>query len=196
MRLTEEVYLVGGSPTYGFGLSGEMDSHVYLVDGGHELALIDCGMARVGSLERICDNIRADGLDPDRLTRVFVTHYHIDHVGGLAAWQERHDLVASTGTEAAAAVESADVEATGFRAAQQSGLYPLDYEFLPAKVQDPMADGDVRRVGDVAVEAVASPGHSHGHLAFRVAGRARTHLFAASQRSRLAATNSSSARCG
>lgn len=177
MRLTEEVYLVGGSPSYGFGLSGEMDSHVYLVDGGAELALVDCGMARAGSLVRIRENIRADGLDPDLLTRVFVTHYHVDHAGGLAVWQERQGLTVSADTAAAPAIEAGDSDATGFALAQEAGIYPPDYELRPAAVQDPLSDGDARPVGDLRVEAVATPGHCAGHTAYRLVGTARTHLF-------------------
>src|SRR5437667_5317979 len=84
LRLTEDVYLVGGSPSVGFGLSGEIDSHVYCIDGGGELALIDCGMAVGDSLERIFANLREDGLDPARIGSLFVTHYHTDHAGGAA----------------------------------------------------------------------------------------------------------------
>ncbi|MFW6033895.1 MAG: MBL fold metallo-hydrolase [bacterium] len=177
MRLTEEVYLVGGSPSHGFGLSGPMDSHVYLIDGGDELALVDCGMARGESLGRIHENIRADGLDPKRLRRVFVTHYHVDHMGGLAAWQRRYEVVAAAGEEAAAAIEGADAHATGFALAREAGIYPRDYELKPAVVQDRLTDGDARRVGDLDVEVVATPGHCRGHCAFRLVGRDRTHLF-------------------
>lgn len=177
MRLTEEVHLVGGSPSYGFGLSGQMDSHVYLIDGGEELALVDCGMARDGSLDRICENIRADGLQPDRLRRIFVTHCHVDHMGGLADWQRRYEVVASAGEAAAPAIEAADADATGFALAREAGIYPEDYELRPAAVQDRLVDGDVRQVGHLEVEVVATPGHCRGHCAFRVAGRARTHLF-------------------
>lgn len=50
MRLTPEVYLVGGG-NFGFNLSDAFDSHVYIVDGGSELAMIDTGtgMGMVGS---------------------------------------------------------------------------------------------------------------------------------------------------
>ena len=40
MKLTQDLYVVGGG-RFGFGLSGELDCHVYVLDGGSELALID-----------------------------------------------------------------------------------------------------------------------------------------------------------
>ena len=36
MRLSDRVYLVGGG-SLGFGISHELDCHVYLVDGGSEM---------------------------------------------------------------------------------------------------------------------------------------------------------------
>ena len=41
MRLTEDIYLVGSAE---FGISNAYDCHVYLIDGGEEAALIDCGV--------------------------------------------------------------------------------------------------------------------------------------------------------
>src|SRR5690349_21076539 len=82
MRLTDEVYLVGGGPVKDFGLSNEPDCHVYLIDGGDELALVDCGMAEGDSLERILSNVQRDELDPARIRTLILTHYHMDHAGG------------------------------------------------------------------------------------------------------------------
>ena len=42
MRLTRSVYLVGGG-TLAFGLSDDYDCHVYVIDGGEEMALVDAG---------------------------------------------------------------------------------------------------------------------------------------------------------
>ena len=45
MRLTREVYLVGGG-NFGFNQSDAYDSHVYVVDAGGELAMFDSGTGR------------------------------------------------------------------------------------------------------------------------------------------------------
>jgi len=42
MRITDRVYLVG-SGSSGFSLTFHSDSHVYLIDGGNQLALVDAG---------------------------------------------------------------------------------------------------------------------------------------------------------
>ena len=46
MRLTPDVCLVGGG-MFGFGLTSPGDCHVYLLDGGDELVLIDAGIGGV-----------------------------------------------------------------------------------------------------------------------------------------------------
>src|SRR3954447_11931406 len=89
VRITNEVYVVGGGVTNAFGLSEDPDCHVYLIDGGDEMALIDCGMADGDSLERILSNVRREGLDPARIAKIIVTHYHIDHAGGAADFRDR-----------------------------------------------------------------------------------------------------------
>ena len=63
MRLAERIYLVG-SGSFGFDLTDPYDCHVYLLDGGTELALIDVG-AGMGA-EAIVENVRRDGFDPGR----------------------------------------------------------------------------------------------------------------------------------
>ena len=76
MKLTEDIYLVGSAE---FGISNEYDCHVYLIDGGEEAALIDCGVGY--DTERILQNIR-EVIDIRKLKRVYLTHLHADHCGG------------------------------------------------------------------------------------------------------------------
>jgi hypothetical protein len=59
-RLSERVYLVGGG-RFGFGISDNLECHVYLIHEGAEPAFIDAG-ARI-SIGLILKNNRGDGLD-------------------------------------------------------------------------------------------------------------------------------------
>src|SRR5258706_11377844 len=90
MRLTRDVYVVG-SGYFGFNLSGPLDCHVYVIDGGSELALIDAGLGAKGNLDTILDNMREDGLDPKAIRKIILTHYHTDHIGGGCEAQHRLD---------------------------------------------------------------------------------------------------------
>lgn len=177
MRLTQDVHLVGGSSTNGFGLSGGMDSHIYVIDGGASLALIDCGMAEGNSIDQIVHHMDAAGLDPDRLEKVFITHHHVDHVGGLHTWQARFGLRAAIAADAAEAIEQADIEANSFRLARDAGVYPPDYQLLPARIDDRLDDGATREVGHLKVRFIATPGHCTGHGCYLVEGRDGRYLF-------------------
>lgn len=170
MRLNQDIYLVGGGSFNGFGLSNDMDSHIYALDGGSEIALIDCGMATEDSIEKIFVNLKNDGLNPEKIKHIFITHYHIDHCGGLKKWQEKLSLETYISIDAAAAIESADTSSTGFALAQKDGLYPSDYVFEAAKITKPLKSGDKFSVGSLTVDYISSPGHCNGHSSYLVSG--------------------------
>lgn len=79
MRLTESVHIVA-SGALGFGLSHELDCHVYLVNAGAEMALIDAGVGL--QWDRIVANIRSDGLDPGKLKFVRASSLRLAHSVG------------------------------------------------------------------------------------------------------------------
>ena len=54
MKLTNDLHVVGGG-RFGFGLSGILDCHVYVVNGGSELALIDPGLGLPGDFAFVID---------------------------------------------------------------------------------------------------------------------------------------------
>src|SRR5690349_9576805 len=84
MRLHPRVYLVGSGE---MGLSDSWDCHIYVVDGGSELAMIDAGGGRPASYEMIRRNMLADGIDPQRIRHIILTHWHTDHARGAAGWR-------------------------------------------------------------------------------------------------------------
>lgn len=178
MRLTSEVYLVGGGSTLGFGLSDDPDCHVYLIDGGDELALIDCGMAAGRSWERIAANIAAEGVDPTKLTTLILTHYHIDHAGGAARFREEYGLQVLAPCGAAEALRTGDEKAVSLDVAKAGGMYAADYVFQPVAVDRELAEGDRATVGGLTLETYDTPGHCDGHASYLLRGRERTYLFA------------------
>lgn len=175
MRLTERIYLVGGG-SLGFGISEERDCHVYLIDGGSELALIDAGAGV--TIEPILGNIRFDGLDPQRITSLLLTHAHADHAGGAHEWHQRFgaDVVASV--EAADYVTRGDEEKISLAIAKRGGFYPQDYQFHACSVHRTLKEGNVFKVGELEALAIETPGHCSGMLSFLVKEKAKTVLFA------------------
>jgi glyoxylase-like metal-dependent hydrolase (beta-lactamase superfamily II) len=177
MRLTEDVYLVGGSASVGFGLSEEIDSHVYCIDGGDALALIDCGMAVGTSMDQILDHVSDDGLDPDRIRALFITHYHADHAGGAAKFRARLGLNVYISHEGAAALRNGDEEAVSLAAGKRAGFYDPSYVYEPCEVDLELHDGDIQRIGELELTMYESPGHCNGHACYLLQGRHRRYLF-------------------
>jgi len=177
MRITEDVYLVGGGPSKAFGLSADPDCHIYLIDGGSELALIDCGMGT--SLDQIVTNIEREGLDIARLRRLILTHYHMDHAGGAARFREHYDLQVWAPREAAAALRTGDERAVALDVAKAAGFYAADYVFEPVAIDRELSEGDRVEIGDLSLEVFDTPGHCHGHASYLLWGRGRRYLFAA-----------------
>lgn len=178
MRLTDDVVLVGGGALTGFGVSSDFDAHCYLLDGGQEFALVDCGMGTPEGMERLLANVEAAGIDAHRVDRLFLTHYHTDHAGGASRYHDRLGLSVAVSSEAAPALERPDHDATGFRAAQAAGIFPADYAYEPCPVDDRLRDGDERRVGRLRLRFLATPGHCAGHGSYLVTGGRSTYLLA------------------
>jgi hydroxyacylglutathione hydrolase len=174
MKLTDDVYLVGGGD-YGFNLTHRLDCHTYLINGGDELALVDAGFGP--GTDDILRIIRADGFDPARITRIFITHYHADHAGGSAQMTRATSARLLAGAEAAPTIRVADADRIGLNWAKSFGFYPANYEWEPADVQEEFGDGSRFRIGELELETISTPGHCVGHYCLRLFGRDRIYLF-------------------
>ena len=168
MKVTDEVYIVG-SGNSGLGISNGYDCHVYLVDGGSELALIDSGVGL--DTHRILENIAREGLSIERVSRILLTHAHADHSGGSAK------LKAKTGARVALSVEEADFlsrgneEELGLAFARRTGWYPPDYHLEPCPVDVALEDGQTVVIGDLELTAISTPGHSRGSVCYLMKGK-------------------------
>lgn len=72
MQLT----VVGSGDAFGSG--GRLQSCYHVAAAGEEF-LIDCGATAVIGMQRL-------GLDPDRVSTIFISHLHGDHFAGLVWW--------------------------------------------------------------------------------------------------------------
>jgi len=165
VKIAEGVYLVGSGRS-GFGLTDDYDCHVYLLDGGDTYVLVDAGSGR--ATQAIVAQIEADGLDPRRVRQILLTHGHADHAAGAAALRERLGAVVLASPEVARFVRDGDDRAISLDVARTAGLYPPDFTFQACPLERELAGGDAVDVGNLRVEAVATPGHATGHLAYVV----------------------------
>src|SRR3954447_9652898 len=178
MRLTGDVHLVGGGAFTGFGLSADFDAHVYLLDGGSELALVDCGMGTQTGMARVLENVRATGVDPGRISRLLLTHYHTDHASGAARYRDSLGVRVAFSAAERAALEGPDHARTSFAAAQEAGIFPAGFTYPACPVDDPLGHGDELEVGRLRVRYLETPGHCAGHGSYLVTGGEGTHLLA------------------
>ena len=130
--------------------------NVLLLENDDGWTLVDTGAE--GEAARIRDALTALGSEPEDLKRIFLTHHHGDHIGGLEGLTEW--------------APHAELGATEYESMVISGKLP------PAPPTSPilrrLADGDmpkfpvgkILREGDVVsgFRIIATPGHSLGHV--------------------------------
>lgn len=151
--------VVGGAE-----LTSPYDCHVYLFDGGDELALVDTGTG----LATATLVAQLDRSSLDRLGHIFVTHYHADHGGGAAALRSLTGARVYASSDTARALSVADEETTQVAAARVAGIYPSDYRLAACSVDVVVDDEASWTIGRLRVTAYASPGHCDGHVCYLV----------------------------
>lgn len=181
MRITDRIYLVGSGRT-GFSLTDDYDCHVYAVDAGSEIVLIDAGGGR--ATEKILDVVRSDGLAPERISHLLLTHVHGDHAAGAKGLRDAIESLAGRPPTiyahaiAAGWLRAGDETAISLDVARATEMYPPDFAFPACPVDRELDDDDTVEIGDLTFRAIASPGHSRGHLSYVVSINDRLQLFA------------------
>ena len=129
-----------------FGSGGQLQTSFHIApSGGSEPFLIDCGATVLNGFDRA-------GLDPDRVSKVFITHLHGDHFGGLV-WMMLHAQHVTRRTAPLTIVGPAGLEAR-FRAATEALYagaltYPRKFSMTFLEIEA----GQPATVGGVAVTA-------------------------------------------
>jgi glyoxylase-like metal-dependent hydrolase (beta-lactamase superfamily II) len=173
MRLTDRIYIVGSLQ---LGISGRWDSHVYLVKGTDGLVLIDSGGGTDG--DRIFENIRNDGFDPQDIKALLLTHVHFDHSCGAAEIRERTGCKVYLSSRSKDLLERGTAEESGLNIAIEKGIYPDWFKFQNCTVDETVGDGDVIEAAGLKFRAVAVEGHSPDSVCYLLEIDERRDLFA------------------
>ena len=176
MKLTSDIHVVGGG-YYGFSISGRLDGHVYVINSGTELAIVDPGCGIDRDFEKIISNIRDDGLDPKKIKKIFVTHYHCDHIGAAADARSLLDAEMYAAKTVASLIRDGDEKAASLDVGKSVGFYPEDFTLKPCEVDVELSEGDLIKIGNMTMETFETPGHCEGHLSFLLKGGERKYLF-------------------
>ena len=134
---------------------GPFQENCYLVvddDSGHAV-LIDPG----AEPERLVEMVEQSGAVLDA---IWLTHAHIDHIGGIAGVKRRFDVPVH--------LHPAD-RVLYDRGAAQAAFYGIPFE-QPGTPERVIADDDTVSLGTQEFRVLHVPGHAPGHVVFHGAG--------------------------
>ena len=174
MKICDKVHIVASGES-GFSISNPYDCTVYLIDGGTECALIDAG-AGINPKE-ILQNITETGIEPEKITKIFLTHGHGDHSGGAFALSQACNATVYTMDSTAKYVSEGNTKALSLSEAIDAGVYGKDYKYQACPVQ-PLHDKDAIQVGNISIKAILTDGHCSGHACYVMETDGKKTLFA------------------
>lgn len=120
-----------------------------------ECVIIDPGCLFNDEKEELTDYIEANGL---RVSKILVTHLHLDHAFGIKFLQERFNLSVEAGEKDLPIYERIKRQAEAF------GMNPDMVE--EGRVDTFLKEGDVVKIGNDSLTVFEVPGHSPGSLMF------------------------------
>ncbi len=153
------------------------DVNVVILRDGDALTLIDGGYP--GDVRAVESAIRSLGRRPEDVRGMLLTHAHIDHMGAIVAFHERHGIPVFTDpTEVAHARRDYLEQATGkdfVPRLHQHGVLPWLLRIARAGATRSLSIGDARALASNAPldlpgapVPVATHGHTSGHTAFHL----------------------------
>lgn len=117
----------------------------------------------------LLDGLNALGYAASDIRHVFVTHIHLDHAG--AAWRlaERAATIYVHPKGAPHLVDPSKLWASATRiyGDQMEALWG-QMGYVPEGQIEILQDGDTVRIGEVAIQALETPGHAYHHHAYRI----------------------------
>ncbi len=145
--------------------------NAYLLAGGNQNALIDCGMAYCA--QELIGKVR-QALNDGSLDFIVISHSHYDHVGAIPYIKECWPECKVLGAEYAQKVLNSATALKAIRALseQAARIYGaediLPYDDSLLKVDQVIRDGDMLDLGNMRIQVLETPGHTKCSLSFLV----------------------------
>ena len=162
-EVTKGIFMVGGPE-----ITDSRDGCVYLLNIG-DLVLIDSGAG--WSVHQIQANIERLGFDCSKLSKLILTHCHIDHIGGAPRLKERsgvtvyiHELDAPPLEEGNPILTAATWYNTAFPPMPVDGKFNSPHETIT--------------IGDERLVCLHTPGHTPGSISLYIDRGGECVLFA------------------
>ncbi|MES2322649.1 MAG: MBL fold metallo-hydrolase [Pseudomonadota bacterium] len=154
----------------------ETSVNAYLINTGSKLVLIDAGAGGLfgPTSDKLVENLKASGYQPEQVDEIYITHMHGDHIGGVTkngAALYPNAVLRANKHEADFYLSQANLDKApaagkgGFQGAINSvAPYAAAQRFKPF-------DGDVELVP--GVKTYTSHGHTPGHTSYVVESRGK-----------------------
>ena len=153
-----------------------LDVHPLLVKAGDKVLLFDTGAGKNmgASVGKLHDSMKQAGVDPARVTDIFISHVHGDHVGGLV--DANGALAFPNATIHLSKPEWEFLKALGEQGAAKVGInnYAAFVAAITPKIAA-FAPGSDLIPG--VVKAVEIKGHTPGHSGYRITSGADSVLY-------------------
>ena len=148
VRIHGNTYYVGTCGISAILITGS-DGHI-LIDSGTE-----------AGAETVARNISRLGFSLADVRYILASHEHFDHVGGLSALQQRSKASVLASARAAPVLGSGRADKDDPQAGMHKPMAAVSVD------SPPLRDGQRVRLGNVLVEAIATPGHTPGAMSYR-----------------------------
>ena len=124
--------------------------YFYILDAGESLVVFDTGVNPAQAKK----GLQKEGLDPDRVSRVFLTHSDSDHAGGLKAFKNARVLLSK--------LEEPMITRQQPRFVIKYNASLHDYQTLE--------DRETVTIGTHTIQIISTPGHTPGSACYLVNG--------------------------
>jgi len=134
-----------------------LDCNVFIIESKDEKLMIDSGLGG-GVASAFGTNVNSNKIlnkviVEKKIENIFLTHSHIDHVGGVLSLQDKYDFNIIT----------SEIEAQHLETGDSAYIEPfLGSKCPPLKVSKKLKEGAILEVGDFSFEVLLTPGHTHG----------------------------------
>ena len=148
------------------GLMGDEVVACYLLKSGDKLAIIETGNYQTA--DRILEVLNTNGLKPEQVTHIIVTHVHLDHAGGashlIAKLPNAQLVVHPSGAKHMINPDNLINASTQVYGEKRFKQMYGDIAHIPSDRVIIAEDGDKISVGNRLLEFHHTPGHAYHHF--------------------------------
>ncbi len=159
MKNADDVFMKQITKGITWLLGQGLDCNVFIIESEGESLMIDSGLGGRMTFgfggHKKSINILENAIINKKIKKIFLTHGHIDHVGGIMDIQSKLELEVIT----------SEIEAQHLKIGDSSYIEPfMGSKCSPIEIFQEVFEGDVIRIGNFSFKVFHTPGHTHGSI--------------------------------